>query len=83
MVNTCRFIPAASCNVPQMKSLAGVAAKIRPLWLTFSPGDRTPEIGELPDFTMEPIAFSTMFDRPPFLLPGVVLALRSTWPFSR
>ena len=40
-------------------------------------------MGELPDLTMEPIAFSTMFDRPPFLLPGVVLALRSTLPRAR
>ena len=29
-----------------MKSLAGVAAKIRPLWLTFSPGASTPEVAE-------------------------------------
>ena len=26
VVKTCRFMPAASCSVPQMKSLAGVAA---------------------------------------------------------
>ena len=26
VVKTCKFIPAASCSVPQMKSLAGVAA---------------------------------------------------------
>jgi hypothetical protein len=26
VVKMCRFMPAASCSVPQMKSLAGVAA---------------------------------------------------------
>jgi hypothetical protein len=26
VVKTCTFMPAASCSVPQMKSLAGVAA---------------------------------------------------------
>jgi hypothetical protein len=40
-------------------------------------------IGALPLLTIEPIAFSTMLDRPPCLLPGVVLALRSTRPRSR
>ena len=37
-------------------------------------------MGALPDLTMEPMAFSTMLDSPPDLLPGVVLALRSTEP---
>ena len=50
---------------------------------SFSPGDSTPVIGALPLLMIEPIAFSTMFDRPPFLLPGVVFALRSTLPLSR
>ena len=50
---------------------------------SFSPGDSTPLIGALPDLMIEPIAFSTMFDRPPALLPGVVLALRSTLPRCR
>jgi hypothetical protein len=49
----------------------------------FSPGDSTPEIGALPLLTIEPIAFSTMFDNPPALLPGVVFAPRSTRPFAR
>ena len=40
-------------------------------------------IGAVPDLTIEPIAFSTMFDKPPCLLPGVVLALRSTPPRCR
>jgi hypothetical protein len=40
-------------------------------------------MGAVPLLTMEPMAFSTMFDSPPFLLPGVVLALRSTRPWSR
>src|SRR6516162_2612111 len=40
-------------------------------------------MGAVPDFTIEPMAFSTMFDSPPFLLPGVVLALRSTPPRAR
>ncbi len=66
-----------------MKSLAGVAAKIRPFCFTFSPGDNTPEIAELPDLMIEPIAFSTMFDNPPFLFPGVVFALRSAPPRFR
>ena len=50
-----------------------------------------PQLGEAdecwmgiePLFTMEPMAFSTMLDKPPALLPGVVLALRSTWPRSK
>jgi hypothetical protein len=37
VVKTCIFMEAASCRVPQTKSLAGVAAKISPLVLTFSP----------------------------------------------
>ncbi len=80
VVNTCRFMPEASCSVPQTKSLAGVAAKIRPLRRTFSPGPSTSTIGLLPDLTMEPSAFSTTLDSPPFLLPGDGLALRSVWP---
>ena len=44
---------------------------------------KTPVMAEEPDFTIEPIAFSTMLDKPPFLLPGVVLALRSTLPRCR
>ncbi|MNI72169.1 hypothetical protein D3C73_1280920 [compost metagenome] len=83
MVNTCRFMPAANCKVPQTKSLAGVAQKIRPLPLKRSPGPNTPLIALLPDLTMEPRDFSTMFDNPPFLLPGVVLALRSASPLAR
>jgi len=47
---------------------------------SFSPGDSTPLIGALPLLTIEPIAFSTMFDSPPRLLPGVVFALRSGEP---
>ncbi|MNP09979.1 hypothetical protein D3C76_1021090 [compost metagenome] len=83
MVNTCRFIPAANCNVPQTKSLAGVAQKIRPFSLKRSPGPSTPVIALLPDLTIEPNDFSTMFDSPPFLFPGVVLALRSASPLAR
>ena len=41
------------------------------------------QIGVLPDLTIEPMAFSTMFDRPPRLLPGVVFALRSACPRCR
>jgi hypothetical protein len=80
-------MPAASCSVPQMKSLAGVAAYTSPRSMPRSasrcPGDSTPVMGAVPLLTMEPMAFSTMFDSPPFLLPGVVLALRSTRPWSR
>ncbi len=54
-----------------------------PRSLSFSPGDSTPPIGAEPDLTIEPIAFSTMLLNPPFLLPGVVFALRSTRPFAR
>jgi hypothetical protein len=32
---------------------------------------------------MDPMAFSTMFDKPPLLLPGVVFALRSTPPLPK
>src|ERR1700709_1516825 len=42
----------------------GCCPKIRPFCFTFSPGDSTPEIAELPDLMMEPIAFSTIFDNP-------------------
>ena len=85
VVNTCRFMPAASCSVPQMKSLAGVAAKTSPRCpaFSFSPGGSTCEIGAVPLFTIEPMAFSAMLARPPALLPGVVLAERSTRPRSR
>ena len=48
VVKTCMFIAAASCSVPQMKSLAGVAAKIRPFAVTRSPGPETPAIGSCP-----------------------------------
>src|SRR5450830_653264 len=51
--------------------------------LSLSPGASTPEIGLLPDLTIDPMAFSTILARPPFLLPGVVLALRSTPPRLR
>ena len=45
MVNTCNVMPDASCNVPQMKSLAGVAAKIMPFLRTRSPGERVRKKG--------------------------------------
>ena len=64
-------------------SLAGVAAKIMPCLLGHCAGESTSTIGEVPDLAMLPIAFSTMLERPPFLLPGVGLALRSTSPSSR
>jgi hypothetical protein len=48
-----------------------------------SPGESTPVIGAVPLLMIEPIAFSTMFESPPFLLPGVVLALRSAPPRPR
>jgi hypothetical protein len=63
--------------VPQMKSLAGVAANVMPFLRTRSPSDSTSTIALEPDLTIEPSDFSTMLARPPFLLPGVVLALRS------
>ena len=37
----------------------------------------------LPLLMIEPMAFSAMLDKPPALLPGVVLAVRSTRPRSR
>ncbi len=83
MVKTCRFIPAASCSVPQTKSPAGVAAKTRPLALTRSPGAVTAISAVVPALATEPRAFSTMFASPPRLLPGVVLALRSAEPRPR
>src|SRR5215469_11271543 len=66
-----------------MKSLAGVAAKMSPLFVTRSPGPTTPAIGLLPALAIEPRAFSTTFAIPPDLFPGVGLALRSTPPLSR
>ena len=81
--NTWRVIPEASCSVPQTKSLAGVAAKIRPFSRTRSPGASTPEIAEVPDLATDPSAFSTMLFSPPFLLPGDGLARRSASPLAR
>src|ERR1700730_15446174 len=77
------FIDAASCSVPQTKSLAGVAAKTSPLQVIRSPGPKTPLIELVPALAMEPSAFSTTLAKPPFLLPGVGFALRSTDPRSR
>ena len=37
----------------------------------------------VPDLTTDPSAFSTILLSPPFLLPGVVLALRSAEPICR
>jgi hypothetical protein len=51
-----------------------------PFCVALSPGESTPVIADEPDFTIEPNDFSTMLARPPFLLPGVVLALRSAPP---
>ena len=84
VVKTCMFMDAASCSVPQMKSLAGVAAKIKPFCRDAFARDRmTPAIALVPAFAVEPSAFSTMLVKPPFLFPGVGLALRSTPPRSR
>src|ERR1700687_4929295 len=83
VVNTCNVMPDASCNVPQMKSLAGVAANVMPFLRTRSPGDSTSTIAVVPDLTIEPSDFSTILASPPFLLPGVVLALRSASPLAR
>ena len=68
-----------------MKSLAGVAAYTRPRWsrASFSPGGKQLEMAELPLLIIEPMAFSTILDKPPALLPGVVLALRSTLARAR
>src|SRR3546814_15429102 len=68
---------AASCKVPHTKSLAGVAAKLSPGRSHHSPGGTTPTMGDEPDLMMDPMAFSTIFESPPFLFPGEVLALRS------
>ena len=69
--------------MPQKRSEAGVAAKISPRLGGRSPGESTSTIGAVPDLAMEPIDFSTMLESPPRLLPGVVLALRSTPPRRR
>jgi len=76
----CMFMPAANCRVPQMKSLAGVAAKTKPLAVTRSPGPATAASAVLPALATDPSAFSTTLARPPRLLPGVGLALRSAEP---
>ena len=60
-----------------------MAAYINPFLVGVSAGDNTSTIGELPDFAIDPIAFSTIFESPPFLFPGVGFALLSTCPFSR
>ena len=80
VVKTCRFIPAASCRVPQTKSLAGVAAKIRAFTPHTLSGAENIDDRAVPDLAIEPSAFSTILASPPCLLPGVVLALRSTFP---
>ena len=38
-------MPAASCSVPQMKSLAGVAVYVSPLCFSFSPGENLRDRG--------------------------------------
>src|ERR1022692_4976260 len=75
LVKTCTFIKA-SCCVPQMKSLAGVAANTSPRVEIFSPCVATARSAVVPDLATLPSAFSTMLASPPRLLPGVVLALR-------
>ena len=82
-MNTWSVMPEASWQVPQTMSLAGVAAKTSPPADGRSPGASASEIGARPDLAIEPIAFSTMFASPPFLFPGVGLALRSTPPARR
>src|SRR5688572_31302031 len=72
VVKICMFIEA-SCWVPQMKSLAGVAAKTRPLAVTRSPCVATYRSAVEPAFATEPSAFSTTLESPPRLLPGVGL----------
>ena len=66
--------------MPQMKSLAGVAAKTSPRAVTFSPWEATARMAVLPALAMLPRAFSTMLAIPPRWLPGVVLAERSRLP---
>ena len=83
VVNTCTVMPAASCIVPHTKSPAGVAANTSPLRRTRSPWDSTSAMALVPDFAMHPSVFSTMFTRPPALLPGDGLALRSMPPAAR
>ena len=60
-----------------MKSLAGVAAKTNPFVVTRSPWLATAARADVPALAMEPSAFSTTLARPPRLLPGVGLAVRS------
>ena len=69
--------------MPQMKSLAGVAANTRPLVLTRSPWVATAARADVPAFAIDPSAFSTTLARPPRLLPGVGLAVRSVAPRAR
>ena len=76
-------MPLAIWQGPHTMSLAGVAAKISPCLVGRSAGESTSTMGEVPDLAMEPMAFSTMLAKPPFLLPGVGFASRSTWPSSR
>ena len=78
-VNTCRFMDG-SCCAPQMKSLAGVAAKTRPFAVDLFAMARYRRMAEVPDLAIEPSAFSTILARPPRLLPGVGFALRSACP---
>ena len=69
--------------MPHTKSLAGVAAKLIPSDQThlFSSGQNT-EITELPDFVIEPNAFSTMLTNPPSCFREVFESL-PTPPSSR
>ena len=82
-MKTCSPMPLAIWQGPHTMSLAGVAAKISPCFVGRSAGDSTSTMGEVPDLAMEPMAFSTILASPPFLFPGVGLALRSTWASSR
>ena len=82
-MNTCRPMPDATCEGPHTMSDAGVAAKIMPCLVGFSAGESTSTMGLVPLLAMDPMAFSTMLARPPFLLPGVGLASRSTPPSAR
>ena len=78
VVKMCMFIAAASCSVPQIKSLAGVAAKISPFAVTRSPGPMTPAIAAVPAFATEPSAFSTMLRQAAALVSraGIRAAIR-------
>ena len=70
MVNNTIWHPAAASAVDATRSLPGAESRFRPCSLMRSPYSMTPNTGLLPDFCVQPRAFSSRVEMPPALLPG-------------